>query len=129
MSDLTYSTVIFYSYRMKKNSVITNCPIDTTVNVLKGRCKAGIVKGIYEGANRFGQIKRITNISDKLLARQLNELEQDQIIVKQVLDNNPLQVYYSLTEEGKNLQQVIIAMENWGRSYGPYQAHQFLVEN
>ncbi len=29
---------------MKKMSVVVDCPIDTTINVLKGKCKAGIYK-------------------------------------------------------------------------------------
>jgi DNA-binding HxlR family transcriptional regulator len=102
---------------MKKHSVVEDCPIDTTINVLKGKCKAGIVLKIDEGLTRFGQIKKEISISTKLLAIQLNELEEDGIITKERKNDNPLQTCYRLTEDGKNLCHIIQNMKAWGTGY------------
>jgi DNA-binding HxlR family transcriptional regulator len=112
---------------VKKQSVIVDCPIDTTINVLKGKCKAGIILAIQEGNNRFGLIKRKIKISDKLLAVQLNELEEDQILVKERTDSNPLKVQYMLNEDGIKLCGIIKHMEEWGVKYKLYKEHQVLV--
>jgi DNA-binding HxlR family transcriptional regulator len=102
---------------MKKLSVVADCPIDTTINVLKGKCKAGIILKIHEGLNRFGLLKKGISISAKLLALQLNELEEDGIIIKAINDNNPLQTSYNLTAEGKTLSNIIQQMKEWGSAY------------
>jgi len=102
---------------MKKQSVVVDCPIDTTINVLKGKCKAGIVLKIQEGLSRFGQIKKHISISTKLLAIQLNELEEDGILIKESNGNNPLQTSYHLSEDGKRLCGIIQQMKEWGNQY------------
>ena len=102
---------------MKKHSVVVECPIDTTINVLKGKCKAGIVLKIHEGLNHFGQIKKGIAISTKLLAIQLSELEEDGILIKESGQNNPLQTSYHLTADGKRLCGIIQQMKEWGNQY------------
>ncbi len=106
---------------MKKQSVIVDCPIDTTINVLKGKCKAGIILAIQGGNNRFGLIKREIKISDKLLAIQLNELEEDQILIKEETNSNPLKVQYMLSVDGIKLCGIIRQMEEWGIKYKLYK--------
>ena len=102
---------------MKKFSVVVDCPIDTTINVLKGKCKAGIVLKINEGINRFGLLKKEINISTKLLAIQLNELEEDGIVIKKINGNNPLQTAYHLSADGEGLCHIIRQMKEWGMEY------------
>lgn len=102
---------------MKKISVVDECPIDTTINVLKGKCKAGIVLKIHEGLTHFGQIKNGISVSVKLLATQLNELEEDGIVIKEKSANNPLQTSYKLSDDGKSLCSIIQQMKVWGNSY------------
>ena len=102
---------------MKKFSVVVDCPIDTTINVLKGKCKAGIVLKINEGINRFGLLKKEINISTKLLAIQLNELEEDGIVIKKINGNNPLQTVYFLSADGEGLCHLIRQMQEWGMEY------------
>jgi DNA-binding HxlR family transcriptional regulator len=108
---------------MKKHSVVVDCPIDTTINVLKGKCKAGIVLKIDEGLIRFGQIKKAISISTKLLAIQLNELEEDGIIIKEKNNDNPLQTSYKLSEDGKSLSNIIQNMREWGNGYKVFRTH------
>ena len=112
---------------MKKQSVVVDCPIDTTINVLKGKCKAGIILAIEEGYNRFGSIKRKIRISDKLLAVQLNELEEDRILMKETTDGNPLRVQYILNEDGRKLCEIIKHMEEWGTKYKLYREQRVLA--
>jgi DNA-binding HxlR family transcriptional regulator len=107
---------------MKKHSVIVDCPIDTTINVLKGKCKAGIVLKIEEGFIRFGQIKKSISISTKLLAIQLNELEEDGIVIKEKNNENPLQTSYQLTKDGKSLCHIIRSMREWGNGFKLFKA-------
>jgi DNA-binding HxlR family transcriptional regulator len=102
---------------MKKNSVVAGCPIDTAINVLKGKCKAAIVLKIKEGHVRFGSLKRETGTSKKLLAIQLNELSQDQIILKNRLADDSNQTFYTLTNDGEKLCNIVQRLFIWGGDY------------
>lgn len=102
---------------MKKTAVVVDCPIDTTINILKGKCKASIILKIREGVTRFGLLKKEIAIGDKLLAIQLKELEEDCIILKEKQNNNPLQTTYSLTTDGIDLCEVVLQMRKWGNGY------------
>ncbi len=114
---------------MKKFSVVVDCPIDTTINVLKGKCKAGIILKINEGFSRFGQIKKEISISTKLLAIQLNELEEDGIVLKEITDNNPLQTAYSLTRDGESLCEIIRQTKEWGNGYKFFNLKKLVASN
>lgn len=102
---------------MKKIAVVVDCPIDTTINVLKGKCKAGIISKIHEGVHQFTALSKEISISTRLLALQLGELEEDGIITKEVPKGNHLLTSYSLTPDGAGLCQVIEGMRRWGTSY------------
>lgn len=52
-----------------------------------------------------------------MLTQQLRELEQDEIIIRQVYDQVPVRVEYSLSEYGKSLKSVLDSMENWGNEH------------
>ncbi|NAB53710.1 hypothetical protein GUJ47_14810 [Enterococcus faecium] len=50
-----------------------------------------------------------------MLTQQLRELEQDGIVHRKVYNQVPPKVEYSLTEEGKSLREILVAMSVWGR--------------
>lgn len=58
--------------------------------------------------------RRIPAITQKMLTQQLRELEGDGIIAREVFNQVPPKVIYSLTKEGKSLREVLIAMSVWG---------------
>ena len=61
--------------------------------------------------------RAIEGISKQMLTKQLRELEQDNVIVREVFAEVPPRVEYSLTDKGRSLLPVIEAMKQWGESY------------
>lgn len=55
------------------------------------------------------------DVSQRVLTRQLRELEADNIVQRKVYNQVPPKVEYSLTEEGKSLRNILLAMSNWGK--------------
>ncbi len=52
-----------------------------------------------------------------MLTQQLRELEQDGIVHRKVYNQVPPKVEYSLTEEGKSLREILVAMSVWGEEH------------
>ena len=48
-----------------------------------------------------------------MLTQQLRELEQDGIVHRKVYNQVPPKVEYSLTEEGKSLREILVALSVW----------------
>ena len=74
---------------MEKNLVEYNCPSDVFMKVLKGKCKTTLLVLIKKEVNRFGEMKRaLPTISERMLAKQLDELEADGILSRTVFGSN-----------------------------------------
>ena len=57
------------------------------------------------------------SITQRMLTKQLRELESDGIVYRHVYAEIPPKVEYSLTEFGKTLSPILKALENWGIEY------------
>lgn len=95
-----------------------NCPVETTLSLIGGKYKALILWHLSEGKLRFSQLRKaIGNATPKMLTQQLRELETQSLIHREVYPIVPPKVEYSLTELGKSLMPVLIAMRDWGADY------------
>lgn len=91
------------------------CPSDTFLQVLKGKCKTTLIMLIQQQRNRFGMMRdALPTISARMLAKQLDELEQDGIIWRKVFTEVPLHVEYYLTDYGQSLYPIVREMRRWG---------------
>lgn len=95
-----------------------NCPVETTLSLIGGKYKALILWHLSQGVLRFSELRdRIENATPKMLTQQLRELEAQQLIHRKVYPVVPPKVEYSLTELGKSLMPVLVAMRDWGADY------------
>ena len=82
---------------MKK--LYTKCPVEYTVSIISDKWKVLIIRDLLEKEKRYSELmKSVVGISDKVLAKNLRELEQDGIINRKVYAVVPPKVEYSLTE-------------------------------
>jgi len=92
-----------------------SCPVERTLEVIGGRWKVLILRELFPGVKRFGQLHRaLHGITQKMLTQQLRELEQDGIIHREIYPQIPPKVEYSLTPLGESLKPIIDAMHEWG---------------
>ncbi|GAB3017072.1 helix-turn-helix domain-containing protein [Niabella terrae] len=86
------------------------------MDVLSGKWKISIISSIcYYNKRRFSDILNdVVGISNKMLSKELKELETNQLINRTVLDTQPITVQYELTEHGKTLQTIINNLTDWG---------------
>ena len=101
---------------MKK--LYTKCPVEYTVSIISDKWKVLIIRDLLEKEKRYSELmKSVVGISDKVLAKNLRELEQDGIINRKVYAVVPPKVEYSLTEKGQELKQILKEMEEFGLKY------------
>lgn len=94
------------------------CPVATTLDLIGGKYKALILWHLSETKLRFSELQKlITGATPKMLTQQLRELEANALIHREVFPVIPPKVEYSLTELGKSLIPVLIAMRDWGSNY------------
>ncbi len=96
-----------------------NCEKELTLHVIGGKWKMIILWHLGKtGTKRFGELKAlIPDITQKMLVNHLRELEEDQIVHREVYPVVPPKVEYSLTEYGHSLIPVLDAMYEWGKNY------------
>ena len=93
----------------------TMLPIKDTLEVLHGKWKLPILVALITKTMRFKEISREVNgITDKVLSKELKDLEINELIKREVIDTFPPTVKYSITPHGESLKDVIIAMKTWG---------------
>ncbi|MBN8788048.1 MAG: helix-turn-helix transcriptional regulator [Terrimonas sp.] len=93
--------------------------VHDAMDVLSGKWKISIISVLcYHNKRRFSDILNdIKGISNKMLSKELKELEINKLITRTVFDTQPVTVYYELTEYGLKLQSVIKHLSAWGTEH------------
>ncbi|MEM9103921.1 MAG: helix-turn-helix domain-containing protein [Pseudomonadota bacterium] len=95
------------------------CSVEATLAVIGGLWKPVIIFKLLENdILRFGELKKtIDGITQRMLTNQLRELEDDKIVHRKVYAEVPPRVEYSLTDYGRSLEPIMIAMRDWGAEH------------
>lgn len=90
--------------------------VQDSMDVLNGKWKIAIITSICcYGKRRFSDmLNDVDGISNRMLSKELKELEINQLIKRTVLDTQPITVQYELTEHGDTLQTIISNLTDWG---------------
>ena len=94
------------------------CPVETTLALISSRWKVLILRDLFIGTKRFGELKKSLNgISQKVLTANLRDMEQNGLLTRKAYPEVPPRVEYTLTETGASLKPLIGAMFDWGMDY------------
>ena len=92
-----------------------NCPIEVTMSFLDGKWKSIVLWYLQGVTLRYSELqKKIPSISQKMLTRELRELERYGFVKRKVYPEVPPKVEYSLTEYGNTLKPILVQLCNWG---------------
>ncbi len=105
--------------RAKLADNFPGCPVESTLSFLDGKWKGVILYHLLnEGTLRFNGLRRhIPNVTQRMLTKQLRELEEAGLISRKVFPVVPPRVDYSLTPLGLSMEPVIAALKSWGDAH------------
>jgi DNA-binding HxlR family transcriptional regulator len=95
------------------------CPAYRRAMELIGRRWTGsILRALLSGATRFSDVTAaVPGLSDRLLSERFKELEAEGIITRVVTPAIPVRIDYRLTEKGRALHDVILAVSTWAETW------------
>lgn len=93
-------------------------PVRDALDVINGKWKLSIIISISTGNERFTDIQdSIPGITPKVLAKELRDLEQHQLIKRTVIEHYPVKVLYRPEPYADTLAPVIYALKDWGLNH------------
>ena len=102
----------------KKYDCAAGCPVEATLDLIDGKWKAIILYHLLKGTLRFNELRRrLAKITQRMLTRQLRELEEVGLVSRTVFAEVPPRVEYALTAHGQSLEPVVRALWVWGDAY------------
>ena len=92
------------------------CAVDYSFRRIGGKYKGRILWYLHNhNILRYGELRKtLSDITPKMLTQTLRELEEDQLIHRNVYHEVPPKVEYSLTSVGTELIPFIEYLEKWG---------------
>ena len=104
--------------RAKLVTDFPGCPVEATLTFLDGKWKGVILFHLLDSTLRFNELRRkAPAVTQRMLTKQLRELEYAGLISRTVHPVVPPHVDYALTPVGRSLEPVIKALHDWGREH------------
>ncbi len=104
--------------RFERYDCSLGCPVEAALEQIGGKWKGIALYHLLDGTKRYNELKRdVGNVTQRMLTKQLRELESDGLVVRKVFPVVPPHVEYSLSEKGRTLEPVLLALRDWGEAY------------
>ncbi|HTM65285.1 MAG TPA: helix-turn-helix domain-containing protein [Flavipsychrobacter sp.] len=91
--------------------------IRDTLDVVGGKWKLVLISVLRSGKKGFNELSREAGISPRILSKELQEMEMNELVRREVCNTKPITVQYELTEYSQTLNEVLSAMEKWGHRH------------
>lgn len=103
--------------KQKSPGCMFGCAVEAAIEAIGGKWKGPILYHL-ETTKRFNELHRLLpNVTQRMLTKQLRELERDGIVQRTVYAEVPPRVEYNLTDFGRTLEPVMRELEKWGTQY------------
>lgn len=92
------------------------CPITATATLIGKKWHPVIIhRLLVHGPSGFSELQQcVDGVSSKVLSESLDDLEEKGLVDRDVIEEKPVRVRYSLTDAGESLETVVMALAEWG---------------
>ncbi len=96
---------------------IPGCPVEVTLDIIGGRWKGVVLHHLLENEFlRFNELqRRLQRVNQRMLTKQLRELEEAGLVSRTVYAEVPPRVEYRITPEGETLRPLLNMLAHWGQ--------------
>jgi DNA-binding HxlR family transcriptional regulator len=94
----------------------TNCPYEQAIRLVGNKWSLQIIKEVHlrKKPTRFNEfLKALKPISSKTLSAKLKELTECGVLKKEIINQTPVLIQYSLTSKGHELTPILDSMAQW----------------
>jgi DNA-binding HxlR family transcriptional regulator len=93
-------------------------PLRDALDVFNGKWKIPILVSVIMGNERFTDIQNsIPGISPKVLAKELKDLEEHDLIKRIVMDQYPVKILYKPEPYADTITPIIETLKTWGQNH------------
>jgi len=95
------------------------CAVTCAMEVIGKKWHPVIIHRLLQHkALRFNELsEEVGGITNKMLSQSLEDLEEKELVDREIVNEKPVAVEYSLTDRGQSLEPVIESLEEWGKTY------------
>lgn len=104
----------------KRSFADINCPIAQTLELIGEWWTLLIIRNAFCGMRRFDDFQRHLDISSNILSARLQRLVASGILLRQPAPDDGRAVEYTLTDKGRALYPVLLALTQWGETWAPH---------
>ena len=102
----------------KKKDQLPACPGVTPLPLIGAKWRVLVLRDLMPGTKHFGELRKsVGDVSQKVLAAQLRDMEKSGLVHREVYAEVPPRVEYSLTPLGRSLKPILDSMWAWGEGY------------
>ncbi|PTX05207.1 winged helix-turn-helix transcriptional regulator [Pararhodobacter aggregans] len=96
-----------------------SCPVARGLSVIGDRWTLMVLRDCFLGIRRFEAMQARLGITRHVLADRLRKLEADGVLRREAYQERPTRYEYRLTEKGKALYPVLVALIGWAEDHVP----------
>jgi DNA-binding HxlR family transcriptional regulator len=100
---------------MPKTSMGETCPIARTLDIVGSRWTLLVIRDLLTGPLRFQDLQeRLPGMAPNVLSSRLKTLEEHGVVKREFYSDHPPRASYELTDSGRELGLVVLALARWG---------------
>lgn len=95
----------------------STCPVARSLDIIGDWWSLLIVRDALRGIKRFGEFQKSLGIAKNMLTTRLKLLVDEGILTLQPASDGSAWQEYVLTDKGRALQTVLVALSQWGNEF------------
>jgi Predicted transcriptional regulators len=95
----------------------STCPVARSLDIIGDWWSLLIVRDALRGVKRFGEFQKSLRIAKNMLTARLKLLVEEGILTLQPASDGSAWQEYVLTDKGRALQTVLVALSQWGNEF------------
>ncbi|WP_448044293.1 winged helix-turn-helix transcriptional regulator [Bradyrhizobium liaoningense] len=114
----------------RKRHKNAGCPVARPLDVIGDCWSMLIIRDAFDGKRRFGEFQKSLGLAKNVLSARLRNLVEHDVLETVPASDGSTYQEYVLTEKGRGLFPVLVALRQWGESFffEPHERHVLLVD-